>query len=89
MEADIQQDVLRFVRREFLPGEPVDALAPDTNLFQAGILDSIRRLTLVSYLEDTYAVCFEPADLQEHLFGSVAAIAGLVRSKLDAEREPE
>lgn len=56
----------------------------DTDLQQAGILDSFSTLDLVNFLDDQFSVQLDPADINAETFKSVNTIAQLVSEKLPA-----
>ena len=53
---EIREAVHAYILRHFLPGEDPDELTDQTPLITGGILDSIRTLKLVVFLEDTFGV---------------------------------
>lgn len=54
----------------------------DTDLQHAGILDSFSTLALVAFLDDTFSVQLDPADINAETFKSVNTVAQLVSQKL-------
>jgi acyl carrier protein len=56
----------------------------DTDLQQAGILDSFSTLALVAFVDDTFSVQLDPADINAETFKSVNTVALLVSQKLPA-----
>jgi len=56
----------------------------DTDLQQAGILDSFSTLALVAFVDDTFSVQLDPADINAETFKSVNTVAQLVSQKLPA-----
>jgi acyl carrier protein len=74
---EIQTLIRDFILREFLPGEDPDELKDDTRLITGGILDSIRTLKLVTFLEDYFNIRVEHLD-------SIDQIASLVSNKKNA-----
>lgn len=83
-ETKIANDVREFILSRFLPGESAEYLASDAPLLAGGILDSVRTLTLTSFLEETYGIEIRPADLKEANIGSIEAIARFVRARLSS-----
>ncbi len=53
-------------------------LASDTNLVEAGILDSIQTLELVKYLEARFEISIPLEELYFENFETVAAVEGMV-----------
>ena len=56
----MEQTIATFILREFLPGEAPENLTASTPLISSGILDSIARLRLVAFLEETYEITLAP-----------------------------
>jgi acyl carrier protein len=81
MSTGIEQTVKDYILREFLPGEDPSQLADDTPLFTSGIIDSIRMLKLVSFLEESFGVIIEAHELGADYLDTPALIASLVRSR--------
>ncbi len=51
---------------------------------QSGILDSFSTLSLIGFLESTFKVQLEPADINAETFKSVNSVSKLVLGKLGA-----
>jgi acyl carrier protein len=80
----VKNDILEFVVASWLSGD-ARGLDGATDLQEAGVLDSFSMLTLVGFLEETYGVQLDPADINPETFRTVDAIAGLVHGKLRAK----
>ncbi len=80
MDDPLKQEICNFVVDSWLSGD-ARGLEPSTDLHDAGVLDSFSLLTLVNFLESTYDVRFEPADINHDAFRTVESIATCVRSK--------
>ena len=86
-KAEINREVREAVVRALeLPVSPDDL--PETEpLFGAdGEVDSILSIKLVVELEETFGIEVDDDDLTEELFGTVAALAAYVETKLPARR---
>jgi acyl carrier protein len=81
MTDPFSQTIKDFILREFLPGENPDELTDTTPLVTGGILDSIATLKLVMFIEDTYAVQFEPHEVDKENLDTIASIVRLLKSK--------
>lgn len=81
MEA-IAATTKQYILDEFLPGENPANLTMSTPLVSGGILDSLATLRLVSFLEQTYKVRFEPHEVSADRINTIADIAKLVETKL-------
>jgi acyl carrier protein len=54
----------------------------DTDLQGTGVLDSFSTLALVAFLDETFGITLEPADINAETFQSVNSIAALVSARL-------
>jgi acyl carrier protein len=81
---DEAETIATYILREFLPGEPRENLTPSTPLISTGILDSIARLRLVEFLEETFAITIASAEVDIDHFETLDAITALVRAKRSA-----
>jgi acyl carrier protein len=71
--------LVEFLNSVAKPGSGVDDVDDDTNLIQAGIVDSLALIQIIFYLEQNYALNLpalgiDPADLAT-IGGMLAAIA--------------
>ena len=71
-----------IVKSSYLPEEKVKN---ETLIFAQGILDSMGFITLISFLEESFALKANDSDLMETNFESVNAIADFVVRKLELE----
>jgi acyl carrier protein len=78
---EIKSGIKAFILAEFLPGESPDALRDDTELITSRVLDSLATLKLVSFVEETYRVTFEPHETDVEYLNTLNDIASLVVSK--------
>ena len=78
---EIRQAVHAFILDHFLPGEDPAELTDQTPLITGGILDSIRTLKLVVFLEDTFGVTVEAHEAGVDNLDSVGQIARLIEKK--------
>ena len=76
--------VQHFILREFLPGEDPAELTDRTPLITGGILDSIRTLKLVVFLEEHFNIRIEAYEAGVEHLDSIGQIAALVESKRTA-----
>ncbi|GAB4244521.1 MAG: hypothetical protein Kow00109_20440 [Acidobacteriota bacterium] len=88
---DIGETIRRILRERLrLSPESVGKLNWDTPLLGRGIgLDSIEAMTLVTALEQEFAVEFHDDELNPSLFASLESLAGAVAGKLKAVHPPE
>jgi acyl carrier protein len=78
---EIRQAVHAYILDHFLPGEDPAELTDQTPLITGGILDSIRTLKLVVFLEDTFKVTVEAHEAGVDNLDSVGQIARLIERK--------
>ncbi len=71
-----------FILAEFLEGEDPDELTEDVELVSSEILDSLARLKLVTFLEDTFNVSIEPHEADEENLNTLTSISKLIETKL-------
>jgi acyl carrier protein len=81
---EIRQAVHSYILDQFLPGEDPDELTDQTPLITGGILDSIRTLKLVVFLEDTFGVTVEAHEAGVENLDSVGQITRLIAGKKNA-----
>lgn len=67
-------------------GIPV-ALDSDTDLFEAGLLDSLTMANLIGFCEERFECSLDIADLTEDSFRSIATISQLVSRKLTDSKD--
>jgi acyl carrier protein len=86
--SDNRATIRAFIADEFLPDVPAEELGYDDNL-DAGIIDSLGVLQVIAWLEDTFDVVLDDAEIGPDSFGSVSAIdrfVAQVRLEADARR---
>ena len=73
--------------RKFLQPHSPSVLAPETDLLEQGVIDSLMMMDLVAHLEGTYGIRLSAEDVVPRQFRSIAALAELAATKLrNAER---
>ena len=78
---EIRHAVHEYILAQFLVGEDPDELTDQTPLITGGILDSIRTLKLVVFLEDRFNVTVEAHEAGVENLDSVAQISDLIARK--------
>lgn len=78
-----QSKISEYIVSTWLSGD-ARGFDENTDLQQTGILDSFSTLSLISFLENTFGVQLDPADINGETFKTVTSIAALVRSKHQA-----
>jgi D-alanine--poly(phosphoribitol) ligase subunit 2 len=61
--------------------EPLIRLAPETNFFVAGAIDSFGVIELIEEVEQTFSVKFTQEEFQDPRFVSIQGLANLLDSK--------
>lgn len=82
----VREGVRSYILEEFLPGENPAALTDATPLITGGVLDSLATLKLVSFLEEHFKIEIQAHEVDVEHTNTIADIAALVRSKLQAAR---
>lgn len=60
---EIQAKVFEFIRDSFLYEIGADGLTPDTNLFEAGVMDSYSLVELACFIEAEFKVKLQDAEM--------------------------
>ncbi len=80
MSTQVAAAIRTYVVDTWLSGDG-RGLTDDTDLQEAGALDSLSALALMSFLEETYKIQLEPTDIHAEAFRTVNAITALVARK--------
>lgn len=78
---DIRQTIRQYVDDNFLLGARDTSYADEDSLLDLHILDSTGVLELILFLEETWGVHVEDAEMVPENLDSVAAIAAFVQRK--------
>ncbi len=81
METQLRIELREYIVTTWLSGD-ARGFADDTDLQQAGILDSFSTMALIAHLEQAFEVELEPADVNAETFRSVQTIARLIMGRL-------
>jgi len=79
--SDVQRRIMDFMSRTLL-FQFGNSVGPDTDLFQAGLIDSFGFIELVGFLEATFAVKLTDDDLASPETATLAGTTRLVMSRL-------
>jgi len=79
--ADILPQLRQFVADNFLYMRRDATIGDDDSLLARGVIDSLGVMELVGFVETTFGVAVDPADITEEHFGSLSAIARYVASR--------
>ncbi len=78
----IQEKVKEFIlKTSYVSG---DQVANDTLIFAEGIMDSMGFISIIGFIEETFAIVAGDNDLLEENFESINAISNFVQRKLQA-----
>lgn len=80
----IEADLVNFVRAR---GARYALAAPDLDLLESGLLDSLLLMDLIFRLEEKYGIRFDGDDVNPSNFRSISAIIDLVIDQV-AARQP-
>lgn len=73
----------RFIADDLLMGQ-APPFGDDDLLLEEGIIDSLALLEIVSFIEDTYDIVVDDADVTLDAFGSIETLAAYVTSRVDS-----
>jgi acyl carrier protein len=76
-----RERIRAFILENFLYGAEPLALADDTSLSDAGIIDSAGMLEIVMYLEEEWGIRVADEEMLRENFDSVAGIAAFLARK--------
>jgi acyl carrier protein len=86
MSTPLKGEIHDYIVNTWLSGD-ARGFDDDTDLQTAGVLDSFSMLDLMTFLDSTFHVRIEPADVTAESFKSVNAIADLVQKKLPPAKQ--
>jgi len=77
------EEIKKFLYEEHLKNE-FEALRNDDSLLEKGIIDSVKMLDLISFLQEKYDIEIDDEDLYPENFDSLTAISHYIDSKQTA-----
>lgn len=80
-DTEIRRVLRAYITENFLYMRADLRFGDDESLLSKGVIDSLGVMELVGYVEETFGVHAEEADVTEAHFGSVAGMARFVSSK--------
>ncbi|MGY0557195.1 MULTISPECIES: acyl carrier protein [unclassified Lysobacter] len=81
---DFKSTIKPFILGNFLFTEDTSALADDTSLIRGGIVDSTGILELIEFMETTYGIRVQPAEMVPANFDSLDTISAFLSRKMAA-----
>lgn len=76
----MKEKLIEFLYDESLK-EEFDNLDHDDSLLELGIIDSVKMLELINFIEETFSVKVDEEDLYPENFDSINAIVEYIKSK--------
>lgn len=80
-QSETRTALRRFIADDLLMGQ-APPFADDALLLEEGIIDSLALLEIVSFIEETYDLVVDDADVTLDAFGSIESLAAYVASRL-------
>jgi len=77
----VRDDIRRFIFENFLFGEPDDSLGDKDSFLEKGVIDSTGVLELVAFLEESFGLKVEDAELIPENLDSVNSLVNFIERK--------
>ena len=77
---EMHQEIINFLYDESLK-EEFDQLDYDDSLLELGIIDSVKMLDLINFIEEKFQIEVDDDDLYPENFDSINAIVNYIKSK--------
>jgi clorobiocin biosynthesis protein CloN5 len=81
MQDGVKVRLRNYIVSTWLSGDERD-LDDQTDLLNLGVIDSFSTLALISFLEDTFHIALDPADVDAETFRTVDTVTRLVLEKV-------
>ncbi|MBK8010410.1 MAG: acyl carrier protein [Deltaproteobacteria bacterium] len=78
---DVEGAVRKFIAENFVMADELAKLANDASFLETGIIDSTGVLTLLTFIEDTYGITVDDAEMIPENLDSIERISAFVRRK--------
>jgi acyl carrier protein len=75
---DHTPQIKQFIVEEFMPDVPVDQLESDYDLLEGAVIDSLGLLQVIAWLEDSFELALDDAEIGPDNFRSVDAIQAFI-----------
>jgi len=76
----MKEQILKFLYDDNLKDE-FDGLDHDDSLLELGIIDSVKMMELIDFIEKTYGISVDDDDLYPENFDTLNAIVAFIESK--------
>jgi acyl carrier protein len=83
-DEDIRQSLREYIVSTWLSGDSRD-FDDETDLTQAGILDSFSTLDMAAFIDDRFRIRLEPSDINAESFRNVSSLTCIVKQRLGNE----
>ena len=80
-EDKVLQQAREYIAENFLYMRKNKSLGDDESLLRTGVVSSLGMMELVTWVEQTFGVVVDAADITEQNFDSLRSVAQFVRSK--------
>ena len=77
----VSQALERFIIQDIMVGGKDVSLSPDESLIESGIVDSLRILRLVAFIEENFSVVVDDTEVVPENFETINAMSSLVQRK--------
>jgi len=78
---DMHKEIINFLYDDSLK-EIFDDLKYDDSLLELGIIDSVKMLELINFIEEKFGIKVDEEDLYPENFDSINAIVSYIRTKI-------
>ena len=82
---DITKQIQHYILENFLYTDDESELPTDVSLFDTGVIDSTGVLDVVGFMEETFGIAVDDADLVPDNFDSVERMAAYVKRRGDQD----
>ena len=79
---DVKHSILEFIHNEVLDPQDGNRLEDSSELIEAGILDSLGMMKLLTFIEESFSVTLDESALVPENFESVATLSCLVEKSM-------
>lgn len=86
MQERVRSSIHQYIVSTWLSGD-ARGFDDNTDLLQAGILDSFTTLSITSYLDESFHIQLDPAEINPDNMRSVNALVKIVLAKLATKGE--
>ena len=73
-----REDLIDFLSTIARPGRPIDGADDNTNLIDAGVIDSLALIQIIQYLEQEYGLNLQACGIDPNDLSTIAGILAAV-----------